>query len=64
MALRVPGLKLENSSSVSNPTERIRASIVSAFGRERVHAPQHFPVGFRNGAWHGVDSVVVEAERE
>src|SRR5208337_4822979 len=32
--------------------------------RERLHAPQHFPVGFRNGAWHGVDSVIVEAERE
>jgi hypothetical protein len=33
MALRVSGLKLENSSSVSNPTERIRASIVSALER-------------------------------
>jgi hypothetical protein len=27
-------------------------------------APQHLPVGFRNGAWHGADSVVIEAERE
>ena len=33
MVLRVSGLKLENSCSVSNPSERIRASIVSA--RER-----------------------------
>jgi len=64
VALRVSGLKLENSSSVSNPTERIRASNVSAFERKRVHAPQQFPVGFRNGAWHGEDSVIVEAERE
>jgi hypothetical protein len=35
-----------------------------AFERKRVHAPQHFPIGFRNGAWHGVGSVIVEAERE
>ena len=35
-----------------------------AFERERVHAPQHLPVGFRNGAWHGADSITVEAERE
>ena len=35
-----------------------------SFKRERVHAPQHFPVGFRNGAWHGANSVIVEAERE
>jgi transposase-like protein len=33
MALRVSGLKPENSSWVSNPSERIRASIVSAFER-------------------------------
>lgn len=33
MALRVSGLKPENSSSVSNPNERIRASNVSAFER-------------------------------
>ena len=35
-----------------------------AFERERVHAPQHLPVGFRNGAWHDADSFIVEAERE
>ncbi len=35
-----------------------------AFERERVHAPQYLPVGFRNGAWHGADSIMVEAERE
>ena len=35
-----------------------------AFEREWVHAPQHLPVGFRNGAWHGEDSIIVEAERE
>ena len=28
-----------------------------AFERERVYAPQHLPVGFRNGAWHGADSI-------
>jgi len=35
-----------------------------AFERERVHAPQHLPVGFRNGAWRGAGSFIVEAERE
>jgi hypothetical protein len=34
-----------------------------AFERERVHAPKHLPVGFRN--WHGgADSITVEAGRE
>jgi hypothetical protein len=47
---------------MSSDRGRVRAS--TAFKRERVHAPQHFPVGFRNGAWHGVDSVIFEAERE
>ncbi len=39
-------------------------AFAAALERERVHAPQRFPVGLRNGAWHGVDSVIVEAERE
>jgi hypothetical protein len=28
-----------------------------------VHPPQDLPVGFRNSAWHGADSFIVEAER-
>ncbi len=35
-----------------------------AFERERVHAPEPFPVGFRDGVWHGVDSVTVETKCE
>jgi len=35
-----------------------------AFERERVHPPEHLPVGFRNGACHRADSFAVEAERE
>ena len=112
MALRVSGLKLENSSSVSNSSranpgqhrQSIRAlwiieyachfsialfddledfeialmralgavvghaldlgkhAFAVAFERERMYAPQHFPVGLRNGAWHGADSIIVEAE--
>jgi hypothetical protein len=29
-----------------------------------VYAPQQLPVGFRNGAWHGANSISAEAERE
>jgi hypothetical protein len=39
-------------------------AFTEAFERERMDAPQHLPVGFRNGGWHGADSVVIEAERE
>jgi hypothetical protein len=38
-------------------------SFAVAFERERVHPPQDLPVGFRNSAWHGADSFIVEAER-
>ena len=34
-------------------------AFTEAFERERMDAPQHFPVGFRNGACHGADSVVI-----
>jgi hypothetical protein len=52
------------SAAPSDTLDLRKHAFAVALKRERVHAPQHFPVGFRNGAWHGVDSVIFDAERE
>ena len=39
-------------------------SFTEAFDREKVHAPQDLPVGFRYGRCTVPDSVIVEAQSE